>query len=119
MAFLKGLFKKKPGGTFFGNLIRGVANKATGGILGTGAHMIPLGSTTETGGPSINTAAASSIIKDVVGDDPNVKKAIKEGIWAKYKIHILAAGAALTGLIVWLVRRGNKGGSGRRSNKRY
>lgn len=40
-----GLFSKKPGGTFFGNLLRGVANKATGGILGNGLNKIELGQT--------------------------------------------------------------------------
>lgn len=40
-----GLFSKKPGGTFFGNLLRAGASKATGGVLGTGANQIPLGQT--------------------------------------------------------------------------
>ncbi|OUS02883.1 hypothetical protein A9Q86_02210 [Flavobacteriales bacterium 33_180_T64] len=39
MGFFSKLFKKKRGGSFFGNLIRGVANKATGGILGSGAQL--------------------------------------------------------------------------------
>lgn len=39
MGFFKTLFKKKKGGTFFGNLIRGAANKATGGILGNGVQL--------------------------------------------------------------------------------
>lgn len=43
MSFLKNLFKKKPGGTVFGNLLRAASNKATGGILGNGANMIPIG----------------------------------------------------------------------------
>lgn len=42
MGFLKKMFKKKPGGTFFGNLVRGTASKYTGGILGNGKHMVPL-----------------------------------------------------------------------------
>lgn len=39
MGFFKKLFKRKKGGTFFGNLLRGVAGKATGGILGSGAGL--------------------------------------------------------------------------------
>lgn len=39
MGFLSGIFKKKKGGTFFGNLIRGVASTATGGILGSGKEL--------------------------------------------------------------------------------
>lgn len=35
-----GLFKRKPGGTLIGNLLRGVAKNATGGALGNGAMMI-------------------------------------------------------------------------------
>jgi hypothetical protein len=40
MGFLKGLFKRKPGGTLVGNLLRGVAKGASGGILGNGGMMI-------------------------------------------------------------------------------
>jgi hypothetical protein len=40
-----GLFKKKAGGTFFGNLLRAGASKATGGVLGTGANRIEVGQT--------------------------------------------------------------------------
>ena len=36
MGFLKGLFKKKPGGTGFGNFLRGVSSSVTGGALGSG-----------------------------------------------------------------------------------
>lgn len=40
-----GLFKKKPGGTFFGNLLRAGSNKVSGGVLGTGANRIEIGQT--------------------------------------------------------------------------
>jgi hypothetical protein len=33
MGLLKGLFKRKEGGTFFGNVIRGVGDKFTGGMM--------------------------------------------------------------------------------------
>lgn len=36
MGFFKKLFKRKPGGTMFGNLLRGVSSQVTGGILGSG-----------------------------------------------------------------------------------
>jgi hypothetical protein len=42
MSFLGGIFKKKPGGTLFGNLLRSGASMATGGLLGSGKNMIPL-----------------------------------------------------------------------------
>lgn len=40
MSFISKLFKRKPGGTVIGNLIRGVANTASGGVLGNGQMMI-------------------------------------------------------------------------------
>ncbi|TJY33384.1 hypothetical protein [Pontimicrobium aquaticum] len=39
MGLFGNLFKKKKGGTFFGNLLRGVSSAATGGILGSGAGL--------------------------------------------------------------------------------
>lgn len=39
MGFFKKLFKRKKGGTFFGNLLRKGANVASGGILGNGAGL--------------------------------------------------------------------------------
>jgi hypothetical protein len=39
MGFFKNLFKKKKGGTLVGNLIRGVASSASGGLLGQGREL--------------------------------------------------------------------------------
>lgn len=39
MGFFKNLFKRKEGGTVVGNLLRGGASAATGGILGSGAGL--------------------------------------------------------------------------------
>lgn len=39
MGFLKNIFKKKKGGTFVGNLLRGASSSVTGGILGSGAGL--------------------------------------------------------------------------------
>lgn len=39
MSFLKKIFKPKAGGTFVGNLLRGAASQATGGVLGQGAML--------------------------------------------------------------------------------
>ncbi len=39
MGFLKNIFKRKEGGTFVGNLIRGGSSAMTGGILGSGAGL--------------------------------------------------------------------------------
>lgn len=55
MSFLKNIFKKKPGGTLVGNLLRVGVNKASGGIMGTGANMLPADSQA-----SVNSAAADA-----------------------------------------------------------
>lgn len=39
MGFLSNIFKKKKGGTFVGNLLRGASSSVTGGILGSGAGL--------------------------------------------------------------------------------
>ncbi len=39
MGFLKNIFKRKPGGTLVGNLLRGGSSAMTGGILGSGAGL--------------------------------------------------------------------------------
>lgn len=39
MGFLAKIFKKKPGGTFLGNMIRNVVGKYSGGILGNGGAL--------------------------------------------------------------------------------
>lgn len=106
-----GLFKKKPGGTFVGNLLRTAANKATGGIMGTGANRIPVGGTAtpvSQGAAPLNTTAAIDIFKSAVGEQPAVQSAIKAGIWEKYKAFIIAGGVALVGLLVYAFRKPQK-----------
>jgi len=39
MGFFSNIFKRKTGGTWVGNLIRGAASKVSGGILGSGAGL--------------------------------------------------------------------------------
>ena len=39
MGFFKNIFKKKEGGTFVGNLLRGTSSAMTGGLLGSGAEL--------------------------------------------------------------------------------
>lgn len=67
------LFKKKPGGTLVGNLIRLGVNKATGGILGTGANRLPASPATTQAGETYKTpiqetvkqAQADAVVKGV------------------------------------------------------
>lgn len=104
-----GLFKKKVGGTFLGNLVRGVASKYTGGILGGGAGILQ--PETVTTAPTyqqpkvVNTTAALDMLKTVIGEQPQVQSAIKSGIWDKYKVHILGGAAAIVALITFLLMR--------------
>ena len=117
-----GLFSKKPGGTFFGNLLRGVASAATGGILGSGANRIEIGQTKtnaqlQAEAIAAQTAAAQAALSNpqqlgasIGGSLQNQLtqqgvSAAASGIWAKYKGWIIAGGAALLGLIVFLVTR--------------
>lgn len=67
--FLKKVFKKKPGGTAIGNLIRLAANKATGGILGTGANRLPVNTPVKDDGkgpPPIDAFTVSSFTLSAV-----------------------------------------------------
>ncbi len=58
--FLKKVFKKKEGGTAVGNIIRIAANKATGGIIGTGANRLPVQT------KPINTGGISGARKQLI-----------------------------------------------------
>jgi len=71
-----GLFSKKPGGTFFGNLLRIGANKLTGGVLGNGANMIPLPS----GPQTVTTPVAPDLQNSALAETLNgiIKGATKD-----------------------------------------
>ena len=95
-----GLFKKKAGGTLFGNLLRVASNKASGGIFGRGGNMIPVGgqSNQQT---VLNTAsgvgAAVEAYKSGVKQSTPVEEAIDKGAimqWLKNNWVIIAAGFA-------------------------
>lgn len=66
-----GLFKKKPGGTLFGNLLRAGTAKLAPGILGTGADRIEIGQTktnaqlaAEAGGETVGSEMAVTLFGD-------------------------------------------------------
>lgn len=102
-----GLFKKKPGGTFFGNLIRTAASKASGGFLGTGANMLPADSSTA--GRLEQSQQTVDAIKDKLADSPAVKKEVGNAIWNKYKWVFIAAGVGIIVLIILALRPRKKG----------
>jgi hypothetical protein len=57
--FLKKVFKRKPGGTFMGNLLRGVAQNAKGMI--PGGNLLPIGDGLMMKKPEIQAAPAEAI----------------------------------------------------------
>jgi hypothetical protein len=115
MAF-KDLFKRKPGGTKVGNLFRGIANKASGGVLGNGLLKVD-----ENGnGLFYNKKTGSN---DVTAQD-NVPMDAQKGFMgltsekkAKQKQILIAVGTVATfgilGLVIWAVNK-SKDKKGRR-----
>lgn len=105
-----GIFKKKPGGTFMGNIIRGAANKFSGGVLGNGAGLMQADSQQHT--PIVNMDAIKGNVFDALGGavdkSPTVKKALVEGVWSKYKFYILGAVATIVAITAFLVTRKKK-----------
>ncbi len=133
MGFFKNIFKKKKGGTLFGNLIRGVANKASGGVLGNGEQLAKweaeqaqkeqeamvqqqiLNSTAYKAGSVIGAGAQPTI--DKVANSDGVQDAKQTLIMAWLKANamkIVLPVILLTILIIWLIRRNRtakKGGA--------
>lgn len=90
----KNLFKKKPGGTFFGNMIRVAANKASNGVLGNGANMIPLSA-------GENYPPTSPIVQTlgILGaSTPQAKQSFKEIALSWFKDNTMIAYALIAGL---------------------
>lgn len=127
MGFFKNIFKKKKGGTFFGNLIRGVSSKATGGILGSGAELAKweaeqaqkeqdamlkqqIENTSAYKAGSAIGLTAKPYVDGALASPPveNAKKAMildwLKANWLKIIVPIVL----LTGLIIWLFRRKKK-----------
>ena len=116
MGFLGNLFKKKPGGTLVGNILRGVASNATGGILGSGAGRIELGQTQTNKelalaqGQVVPTVGqqALQIAGTAIASTPEGQAAIQKTIWQKYKPYILGGGAIAALLVIWKLMTGRK-----------
>jgi len=113
MSLFKNLFKKKPGGTLVGNLLRGVANQATGGILGNGAARIEVGQSqtnAQLGQRQEVIPQVAAILAENAYEIPAVKTAANKSAiawakqnWAKIAIAILVP----FGLIVFFMKRKN------------
>lgn len=102
-----GIFKSKPGGTFLGNVVRGAANKFSGGVIGNGAMLAKSQNLPPV--QALNFDAIKGGAFDAVGaaidKSPETKKAIALGVWSKYKFHILGAVAAIAGITIFLTRK--------------
>lgn len=102
-----GVFKSKPGGTFFGNLVRTTSNKFSGGMLGNGAML----KSPDAGG--ITQAAVINNMKDVaaiqIQKSPEAKKAIAIGIWEAYKGYIIGGFSILIlAIVTYFITRKKK-----------
>ncbi|AGO49231.1 structural protein [Cellulophaga phage phi18:4] len=128
MGFFKNIFKKKKGGTFLGNLVRGVSSSATGGILGSGAGLAKWeaeqaqkeqdamvaqqvqNSSAYKVGTAVGLQAKPYV--DAVKNSEEVADAKKSMIldWLKTNwIKLLIPIVLLTLLVVWLIRRNKNG----------
>ena len=111
-----GIFKSKPGGTFTGNLIRGAANKFSGGVLGNGA-MMRNAQNNATKEPLIDVTLVKNGAYDAIGtaidNTPHVKKAIAQTIIEKYWMHALAVVALIVSLTLIIKNKTKKTRYGR------
>ena len=121
-----GIFKSKPGGTFLGNLVRGVANKASGGILGNGVMLAASQAQTDAATASavslqqkqdainLTTANAKMVIGSAVAGNSEVKSLLIAGFWAKYKQYVIAGGVVIAAYLVYHFTKKPKFGKHRR-----
>jgi len=112
---LKTLFKRKPGGTAVGNILRGVSHDLTGGLLGNGAMMIKQGETD----PSAANARTNEVIGGAMGgvQTANAKQSVSDkftGIAAKVMgfFPLILGGIVTLGGIIYFATRSK--GRGRR-----
>ena len=108
---LKDLFKRKPGGTVVGNLLRGAASATTGGLLGRGAMMLKEGETTEKSNAKLASkagAAAMAFNNAGASTSGGTEKNVKLGAtiqWFKDKWYYVAGAiVVVTGLFIFIKR---------------
>jgi len=110
MSFLKDLFKRKPGGTPLGNTVRGVLNKATGGILGNGLLMKksddePMITDNLQQAAGAAMAAANQYAPNQGGGNPTgVEKGYIAQMFKQYGVFILG-GLGAVGFLIFLLTK--------------
>ena len=123
MGFLDGLFKKKRGGTFVGNLLRGGVNTVTDGLLGNGSALAKWeaeqdeldykeqykkrnGSLLENGAFNIGNQLGGIVDRHTPPIDEDIKKNVRDNaigiLLKKYAFHIVG-GVAVLGVGMYLI----------------
>lgn len=117
MSFLSNLFKRKPGGTVVGNLLRTVASTVTGGILGNGAMMLKQEETPQEAdarllqgvGAGVVAAQQTALQPAITSPDftPAQNVAVGAGtqLWSQYKGYIIGGFVGLIAIIYLIVKR--------------
>ncbi len=114
----KKLFAKKPGGTFFGNLLRVGAQKLSGGVMGQGANMVPLAADAPVAPPTVTEKIMSSMA-GLASETPQGNSIISSAMMTKIKANfawiVLGLAAAAFGIYSLV----NKNKSKKFTKKRY
>jgi hypothetical protein len=112
MGLFKNIMKKKPGGTLVGNLVRGVANNLSGGVIGSGVNRLP---TEVSNGANLTAQNQMKVLQETAGkglaDSPlingftnqvanNSTKQVLRKYW-----YILAIPVIGIPVLVWLIMR--------------
>ena len=105
-----GLFKKKAGGTMFGNLLRVASSKVAPGILGTGANRLPA-NYVET--PQTNVEKGSSVLLGLMAETPQGNSIIKASAIDQVKENslVIAFGAVALGASIYAYMKSKTGKS--------
>lgn len=108
--FLKKLFKRKPGGTMIGNLLRKVSNQMTGGVLGNGMMKLQEGETVEQSNDRIadrlsNVATAGIMADKATGFVDDLHSKLKQ---SGSKIYLIGGGILAAIIALFMFMRGKK-----------
>lgn len=118
MGLFKNIFKKKPGGTFVGNMLRGIGDKFTGGLVSAAFPAPPRVAPAAPSVPASATPPISQILAPIqaaaLGASAQKEETPKKGYmqWLREKWAYAVGGLVVVGgLIYYLTRGRKKGGS--------
>lgn len=118
MGLFKNVFKRKEGGTFLGNMVRGVARQYSGGLLGNGMMMLKPGQSAKSNN-ELTSAKVVSALKQganatvdslgnmLVNEQPAGEQVVTKAkfVMQKYGVYIAGGVAALVGLFFLTKRK--------------